>query len=210
MINIKDTIMSQYANSPRMLSIISGMNDAIDPRYFIEDFYEGVYRLSTAKGFALDIWASKVGLSRNAPMSNPNAKKFGFRPSFEPWNTYPFNSATGANASYQLPDDQLRELITIKAAKNLIYATALNINKFLKLIFGEDRRAYYSIIGHMAAEYVFEFTLTPFERMLVYNLKILPVPCGVAITYREIDTGRTFGFFGTGLQNFDNGVFADG
>ena len=36
MINIQDTIASQYANSPIILSIIDTMNDAIDPRFTID------------------------------------------------------------------------------------------------------------------------------------------------------------------------------
>lgn len=207
--NIKDTIMTQYANSPIILALISGMNDAIDPQYFIDDFYDRVYRLSSARGFALDIWADKVGVSRNAPMSDPNVRKFGFKPEYEPFNTYPFSGAGAAFSSYQLPDSLLRQLIIIKAALNILYATALNINSFLLMIF-DGKKAYYNITGHMTAEYVFEFALTPFERMFVYTLKMLPQPCGVGISYREIDVNRVFGFEGSGLQNFDHGVFANG
>lgn len=205
--NIQDTIMAQYANSPAILGIISGINDAIDPQYFIDDFYQYVYRLSSAVGFGLDIWAEKVGVSRNAPMSNPDSRYFGFVPSGEPFNSYPFNSSPSGTASYRLPDSQLRELIIIRAAINILYATAININKFLLMIF-DGRRAYYNITGHMTAEYVFEFTLTPFERMFVYTLDILPKPCGVELSFREVDVEKVFGFEGSGLQNFDNGVFA--
>ena len=60
----------------------------------------------------------------------------------------------------------------------------------------------------MTAEYVFEFALSPFERMIVYTLNMLPQPCGVGISYKEIDSNRIFGFQGSGLQTFDNGVFA--
>ena len=205
--NIKDTIMSQYANSPAILRIIGDINDAIDPKYYIDDFYNYVYRLSTARGFALDIWALKVGVSRSAPMSNPNVLSFGFKPSGEPWNTYPFSGSGSGFVSYQLPDALLRQLIIIKAAINIIYATAININKLLLMIFN-GRRAYYNITGHMTAEYVFEFALSPFERMIVYTLKMLPQPCGVGISYRESDPNRIFGFEGSELQTFDNGVFA--
>ena len=204
--NLEDTIFSQYAHSPAILGILQAVNDAIDPQYFIDDFYEYVFRLSTAKGFALDIWAEKVGVSRNAPMSDPFTKKFGFNPAYEPFNTYPFSGSGSGFVSYQLPDSLLRELIIVKAALNIVYATAININKFLRLIF-KGKRAYYNITGHMTAEYVFEFTLSPFERMLVYTLKMLPQPCGVGISYVERDFNKIFGFDGSDLQNFNNGVF---
>ena len=206
--NIKDTIMSQYANSPVLLALIGGLNDIIDPQYFINDFYEYVFRLSTAKGFGLDIWSDKVGVSRYAPIQDPNAKTFGFSPDFQPWNTYPWSNG-GSFSSYKLPDDDLRKLIIIKAASNILYATALNINKFLLMIF-EGRKAYYNITGHMTAEYIFEFNLTPFDRMVVYSLRMLPQPCGVGISYLEINTNQTFSFNGSGLSNFNNGVFYSG
>ena len=206
--NIKDTIFSQYANSPNILKIISGLNDVIDPQYYIEDFYNYVYRLSSAQGFALDIWAIKVGVSRSAPMSDPNSLKFGYSPAYQPFNTYPFSGTGSGFVSYQLPDDLLRQLIIVKAALNILYATAININKFLLMVF-DGRRAYYNITGHMTAEYVFEFTLSPFERMIVYTLKMLPQPCGVGISYIERDPNKILGFNGSGLQTFNNGVFAN-
>lgn len=205
--NIKDTIMSQYANSPNLLALIEGLNEVIDPQYYIEDFYNLIYRLSSASGFGLDIWAIKVGVSRSSPMTDPFSEKFGFNPAYNPFNTYPFNGAGSGFSSYRLPDQLLRQLIIIRAAINILYATAININKFLLMIFN-GQRAYYNILGHMTAEYVFEFTLTPFERMFVYNLDILPKPCGVGVSFRENDPNRIFGFEGTGLQNFDHGVFA--
>lgn len=204
--NLKDTIFSQYAHSPVILGILEALNDAIDPQYFIDDFYAYVYRLSTAKSFALDIWADKVGVSRNAPMSNPFTKKFGFNPAYEPFNTYPFSGSGSGFSSYQLPDPLLRQLIIVKAALNIIYATAININAFLRVIF-EGKRAFYEITGHMTAKYVFEFSLTPFERMMVYTLNMLPQPCGVGISYEERDPNRIFGFEGSNLANFNNGVF---
>lgn len=90
--NIKDTIMSQYTCLiPTILALIDGINQVIDPQYFIDDFYNYVYRLSTARGFGLDIWASKVGVSRYAKTADPNAQTFGFQPDYQPFNTYPFS-----------------------------------------------------------------------------------------------------------------------
>lgn len=203
--NIKDVIFSQYANSPKFLKIISAINDAVDPAKDIASFYELVYRLSSAKGFALDIWANKVGVSRNAPMSDPNAKTFGWNPDFQPWNTFPFSDG-GKYSSYTLPDESLRFLIILKAGINILYATAPNINKLLTATFTRGR-SYYKITGHMTAEYVFEFGLNPFERMIVYTLSMLPMPSGVGISYREINPNQIFSFNGSGLSNFNNGVF---
>lgn len=212
--NIKDTIMSQYANSPTILALIDGLNDVIDPQYFIDDFYQYIYRLSSAKGFGLDIWADKVGVSRSAPIADPNATTLGYQtlptqePKFTPFNTAPFSDG-GAFSSFRLSDDNLRSLIIVKAAINILYATAWNINKFLLTIFN-GKRAYYKITGHMSAEYVFEFELSVFERMIVYTLDMMPKPCGVGISYVEINVDATLGFNGSELSNFNNGVFYSG
>jgi hypothetical protein len=203
--NIKDTIMSQYANSPSILALIENMNEVIDPQYFIDDFYEYVYRLSSAKGFGLDIWADKVGVSRNAPIQDPNVVTFGFDPDFQPFNTFPFSDG-GSFSSYRLPDDDLRRLIIIKAATNILYATALNINKFLLMAF-EGRRAYYEITGHMTAKYYFDFKLSQIDQLIVYKLNMLPHPCGVGISYEERSEEEIFGFYQSELSNFNNGVF---
>lgn len=205
MLNIKDTIMSQYTHSPAILALIDGLNDVIDPQYFIEDFYKLVYQLSTAQGFGLDLWADKVGVSRTAPATDDDGKRFGFEPDYNPFNTYPFSDG-GQFSSYQLPDNIFREVIIVKAATNILYATALNINKFLRMIFN-GRRAYYNITGHMTAEYVFEFALSTTEKLIVYTFKMMPMPSGVGISYKERDMSRVFGFYGSKLSNFNNGVF---
>ena len=78
MINIQDTIASQYANSPIILSIIDTINDAIDPRFTIDDFYTILWNLRTATGWGLDIWGRIVGVNRTVQMLDPTAKYFWF------------------------------------------------------------------------------------------------------------------------------------
>ena len=204
--NIKDTIFSQYANSPVILALIREINDALDPEYKIENFYNYVYRLSTAQGFALDIWGQKVGVSRTATILSHDGDAFGFKVGYEPFNTFPFATSTGSGSSYLLPDSMFRQLIIIKAARNIIYGTAININKFLRIVF-DGKRAFFRITGHMTAEYVFEFELSAFERFMVYNLNMLPAPCGVLVSYKESPPIDPLGFDGSGLNNFYNGVF---
>lgn len=208
MIDVQKTLLSQYANSPIICSLIESMNEIIDPRYLLSDFYDKVLNVMTAEGWGLDVWARIVGVNRNAPIATVDVKRMGFDPAYQPFNTYPFSDG-GKFSSALLPDEQLRHLIIIKAAANIIYATAPNINKFLLIAFG-GRRAYYKITGHMAAEYVFEFNLDPFERVMVYNLNIMPWPCGVGVSYREVDPHKILGFNKSGLGNFNNGVFYSG
>lgn len=210
MLDYRETLLSQYANSPIIVSIIEGMNYAIDPRFTIEDFYNILWNLRTATGFGLDIWGRIVGVNRNVRMSDPDAVTFGFKTDpqdekFKPFNQAPFSSAGSQFETYRLPDSLYKQLIIIKAASNILYATAPNINKYLKTVFND--RAYYYITGHMTAKYVFEFTLTAFQRLIAYTLKLLPEPCGVLVSYESTPAKTLFGFEGTGFQPFDQGVF---
>lgn len=206
---IINTLLTQYANSPVIMGLLEGLNDALDPNVEIESFYNIVLNLSTAKGYGLDIWGRIVGIGRNVPTDLGNEPKFGFyRSEYKPFNVAPFNSNGGNFASYSLPDDLYRQLIIIKAYSNILYATAPNINKFLYYIF-EDR-AYYRIMGGMHGQYVFEFNPTQFERLIIFHLNILPIPCGVSVEYSIEDTTTTFGFLDSDRQPFNQGVFRNG
>ncbi|AJT61316.1 hypothetical protein AVT64_gp85 [Acinetobacter phage YMC11/12/R2315] len=39
---------------------------------------------------------------------------------------------------------------------------------------------------------------------------MLPMPSGVGISYKEVAVDQTFGFNGSDLSNFNNGVFYSG
>lgn len=207
--DILDTLLTQYANSPIIVGLLEGLNEAIDPSANIEQFYNIVLNLKTAQGYGLDIWGIIVGIGRNVPVDLSDDPKMGFYGSDNtPFNVAPFNGSGGKFVSYALPDNLYRKLIIIKAYANILYATAPNINKLLYYIFEE--RAYYRIIGGMQAQYVFEFTPTQFERLIIFSLGILPVPCGVSVEYTILNTAKTFGFLGSKLQPFNQGSFKNG
>lgn len=201
-----DTLLTQYANSPVIVGLLEGLNEAIDPSINIEAFYDTVFNLSTAEGYGLDIWGRIVGVNRNVPYAVGSDPLFGFNGTgFKPFNVAPFNGSGSGFSAYQLPDDKFRQLIIIKAYSNILYATAPNINKFLYYIF--KKLCYYSVLGGMHAQYIFEFSPDAFERLIIFYLNILPVPCGVSVEYKITATGETFGFNGSGLQPFNQGVF---
>lgn len=203
---LTESLMSQYANSPTIVTMLNEMYYAIDPQADLQKFYDIAWNCATAEGFGLDIWGRIVGINRNVTFPDTTADYFGFNGSDgTPFNNAPFSGAGGADSTFELPDELFRKLILIKAMSNIIYATALNINKLLKFIFND--RCYFLITGHMKARYVFDFQLTPFEHAIVYEMQILPRPCGVLIDYSDF-SGNTFGFFGTGFKPFNEGTFA--
>lgn len=208
--NIQDTLLSQYANSPIICQLIESMNECIDPAHSITDYYQLAFNVKTAQGFGLDIWGRIVGVNRNISIPPDDRETFGFKTTpqaFTPFNNQPFSASGARFAAYRLSDERFRTLIMIKAAANIIHATAPNINKYLRMIF-PNKRVYFLITGHMQGRYFFEFIPNKFERHIVYNLQLLPRPSGVLIDYRESPPKGIFGFSGTGFQPFNQGSFA--
>jgi hypothetical protein len=209
MIEIKDTLLSQYANSPTIITILNEFNDTIDPRANADDFYHMAVNVLTAQGFGLDIWGRIVGIGRDLSIPDPNVDYFGFGETkkYTPFDQSPFYSGNTSDFTYKMEDSTYRDVILMKAYSNILCATAPNINRFLtNCIF--TGRAYYLITGHMTARYVFEYRLSELEKNLIYHQNILPRPSGVKISIMELPAGEFFGFFGTGFQPFGQAAFA--
>jgi hypothetical protein len=210
MLNIKDTIISQYANSPRMMTIIERMNEWLDPRSDIDAFYNMVWNVDTAKGFGLDVWGRIVDIGRTFEIP-AGGLEFGFETGlsdFAPFDQAPFSTGDQVSNSFTLQDDAYRTLIMIKAMSNIIWATAPYINALLSKLFDGRGRCYYLTLGNMHARYVFEFELLPYERAILFQSNVLPHPSGVKLDFLEIVPEQTFGFFESEvLQPFDQGAF---
>ena len=206
--NVEKTIISQYASSPIICALIERMNEWIDPRADIEQFYNMVFNVATAQGFGLDIWGRIVGISRRFDV-RANQKDFGYDTGlsdFSPFDQGVFSSPESTTTVYELEDEAYRNIIMLKAMSNILYATAKNINQLLINLFGSRGRAYYLTIGEMHARYVFEFELTEFEKTLVFQSNLLPRPSGVFLEFYQADVSATFGFAGSYLQPFEQGM----
>ncbi|KLU14542.1 MULTISPECIES: DUF2612 domain-containing protein [Xenorhabdus] len=206
--DIRETLLSQYANSPTICTILNSINETIDPRANADEFYNLAVNVLTARGFGLDIWGRIVGIGRDLSIPDPNVDYFGFKETkkFTPFDQSPFYSG-GTDASYMMDDSTFREVILMRAYSNILYATAPNINNWLGCCFLRGR-SYYLITGHMTARYVFEYRLSELEKNLIYNRQILPRPSGVKISIVELPLGEFFGFYGTGFQPFGQASFA--
>lgn len=205
---IRETIQSQYANSPRLLTLIEEFTSVINQDTNVEQFKKLIWNIHTAKGIGLDIWGRIVGVNRNIKVADNEGEFFGFTLKFTPFNDAPFSGQGAEFGSFRMKDSDFRELIMIKAFANIVYATAPNINRFLNYLFKDRGRATFLITGHMQANYYFDFILSPLEKKMIYELNLLPRPCGVFVGYMEINSQNTFGFDKTGYQPFDIGTFA--
>ena len=197
------TIQSQYGASPHIIGIVKAAAEQLDPTGEIRTFYDEVFNPLTAHGIGLDIWGRIVGAGRYLIVDNEEF--FGFYGS----NLYPFDQApfyiTGDTDHFRLDDEAFRTLIFLKAAANIGNATLPGIKEVLTALF--DRPVLVMNIGEMKVRIVFTFYLTPYQRALFAEYGVLNLGGGVGYEYYQIDPQETFGFNGSGLQPFNQGIF---
>ncbi len=206
-VQLEQTIISQYANSPTLDQMILNMNAYIDPRTDFDAFYNFVWNIKTAQKWGLDIWGRIVNVGRvlKIPASPP---QIGFNngPGV-PFNQAPFNGGVASTQSFSLTDDAYRILILTKALANISEGSIHSINQLLQNLFPGRGRCYVQDTGSMTLRYVFEFVLQPFEQAIVLNSGALPRPAGVQAFAMQVNASTTFAFNGGSGQPFGQGVF---
>jgi hypothetical protein len=173
MINVEQTIISQYGNSATISQLIQNMNNYIDPRADIDNFFSFIWDVDQAQGFGLDIWGRIVGVSREI-FTNP--------------------------VDF-LSDTAFRQLILLKALSNISATTAPAINQLLQNWMAGRGRCYVSDLGGMEILYNFEFTLQPFEIEIITQGGIFLRPAGVGGTVVNNNL-PVFGFREGGSRSF--------
>lgn len=181
-LDIIDTILSQYANSPILLKLV---------RFFIEWFasgdrfdawYRDVWNTATAKGYGLDLWGRILGVTRVLEVpagvylgfeQDEQARPFGFGILYRGGRST--NSAALTDAAYRL-------LLLAKAALNITDGSTPSTNKILIALFGDG---YVRDNGDLTITYVFSRTLTPVETAIIYQSGAIPKPIGVSFTVEQ-------------------------
>lgn len=197
------TIQSQYGASPHIIGIVEAAAKQLDPTGDIKTFYDKVFNPLTAEGVGLDIWGRIVGASRYLTVDNEDF--FGFYGSqLNPFNNAPF-FISGDTDCFRLIDSAYRDLIFLKAAANIGNATLPSIKEILSALF--DEPVLVMNIGEMKIRIVFTFYLSAYQRALLREYGVLNVGAGVDMEYYQIDPAQTFGFNGSDLQPFSQGIF---
>lgn len=210
----KDTIISQYANSPTLNQLIANMNDYIDPRANLDAFYRLVWDIDSEEisTHGLDIWGRIVGVGRSL-VQLPSGDCIGFDEghNFQPFGQAVFYNAAESSRQRQLADDEYKTLIKIKALSNISATSVPALNKLLGQLF-PGRHCYVMDVGDMELLYVFHFFLTANEYALLTQSGIMPKPAGVRVSILQLgDTTQVFGFAESeaGYLPFDSGLFLD-
>lgn len=190
MLDVEQTIISQYANSPTIVRLINNMNAYLDPRKNIDNFFKLVWNVDTAIGYGLDLWGRIVGVSRVLQISD--VTYFGFTGPFGasgvPWNQGIFYNGEPLTSNYTLSDSAFRILILAKALKNICNATIGATNQILINLFGANGliplpgNSYCTDGLDMTMTYTFHGPLDPVSSAIIYASGVLPRPAGVLST----------------------------
>lgn len=182
--NYRQTLLSQYAQSPALTTLIDDFNQWLDPGADIDNFYNVVWNVKTAVGFGLDIWGRIVNIPRQITIT-PLPLYLGFEeglPGSHPFNQQPFYSGTPTSNVYLLSDDAYRVLIMTKALANISSFTAPSVNALLRYLFAGRGSCYVLELSPMQIEYVFNFPLESWEASVLLQPSLMPRPAGVGVT----------------------------
>ncbi|KWI89552.1 hypothetical protein WM13_06235 [Burkholderia ubonensis] len=216
--NVLSTIISQYANSPTLLQLITNFDQYIDPSADIDAFYDMVWNVDTAVGRGLDIWGKIVGLEHGRLLKIPSTElNLGFteagNASATPFGSGVFYSGSSVTENYYLSDDAFRTLILVKAMANISDGSIPSYNQLLQNLFKGRGRCYVNDLGNMQMRYTFEFYLEPWEQAIITQSGALPRPTGVLASFVQVPVPNVFGFAEAGTSSiapFGQGTFFTG
>jgi hypothetical protein len=200
------TIQSQYGTSPHIKGIIESFAKRIDPTIDIETFYHDYFDPRTAVGVGLDIWGVIVGADRLIEVDSYDF--FGLLgQNMSNMDNAPFWVEKGSTNIYRMSDPAFRELIFLKAYANIADATLPSIKYVINTLYPNGATAISA--GHMKIRVIFLSYIVPaYSFALLKKYGLFNLGAGVGWEYYIVDPDTTFGFAGSGMQNFDNGIFA--
>jgi hypothetical protein len=179
------TVLSQYANSPILTTIISNFYQYIDQTQNLDSFFDLIWNVLTAQGYGLDVWGRIVGISRTF-QSPSTVRNFGFDEATtvnaDPWNVSPFYSGPNLQNTFSLSDTAFRPLVLAKAAFNITDGAIPSINQLLLSIFPNRGNCFVTDGGNMTMTYTFSFVLSLQELGMLIQSGVLPKPTGVSAT----------------------------
>jgi hypothetical protein len=144
------TIISQYANSTVITTLVSYFDAWLDQTQDLNSLYDDIQNVATAQGYGLDVWGRIVGVVRTVNLASP--QYFGFFEqglTVQPFgvgivgsNVYQFMAGSGpfyngesTQNSYSMTDSQFRQLIYAKAMFNVTNGSVPAINAILRALF---------------------------------------------------------------------------
>jgi hypothetical protein len=174
------TIISQYANSTILTTLIDNFSQYVDQTKNMDSFFDLMWNVDTAQGYGLDVWGRIVGVQRAVQLSDDQTY-FGWEGAVETvFNQEPFFSGQTLTTNFLLLDTPFRLLIFAKALSNISDGSIASINLLLKNLFPGRGNAFATDGLNMTMTYTFNFGLTLVEHAVMQQSGVLPKPVGVA------------------------------
>lgn len=176
------TVLSQYANSPILTTLVDDFAQWLDPRSRFDSFFSLLWNIDTAQGYGLDVWGRILGVGRALEVpagvylgfeQDADAKPFGFG--------ILYRGGRSTN-NVLLTDEAYRTLLLAKAALNITDCSVPAINNILLNLFGDG---YVRDNLDMTMTFVFSEALDPLQTAIVFQSGVLPKPCGVSFTVEQ-------------------------
>lgn len=183
--NVEQTILSQYANSASLTTILQGFNQALDPRALEDDFFNKVMNPRTATGWGLDVWGRIVGVGRTLQVAAPNY--IGFHEaddgsqSLGGFDYGIFYNGQSATENFILSDEHYRTLIFAKAAANISSGTTSSLNAILMMLFSQSGNIWVRETSSHVMTLVHDWILAPYQAAILINSGVIPRPSTVSL-----------------------------
>lgn len=176
-------MQSQYAHAPRMNAVGKILQDAIDATDQLEEIAGQVADVETAKGVFLDWWGKRIGIDRYIKVKDDYVR---------------------------FDDDYFRFLLLYRAVCNVSDSTCATMNRMLSLL--TSTRVFVVDYGDMSLNSVVIIgSITEIQAQILQTYGLLNRPAGVMTNFLIIyPDEEIFGFEGSDLLPFDQGVFNPG
>lgn len=185
-------MISQYANSPKFVSLVGGLTGIFNNAKTLQDWYNIVFNLKTAVGYGLDIWGIILNQGRLFYYTDPES---GVQESVYLKGT---QTIDGIQYTETQIEEIYRQVLFLKAMSNITNATISSLNQMLQFYYQGRGRVYVIEYGTMEIRYVFEFYVSKLEKA-IFTSDVMPKPTGVLASFEYIPPHEYFGFFVSGL-----------
>lgn len=176
-------MQSQYAHAPRMKAVGKILQDEIDASDQLDDLAVQVADVQTAKGIFLDWWGKRIGIDRYIKVGSEYVR---------------------------FDDDYYRFLLMYRAVCNLSDSTCATMNKMLSML--TSTRVFVVDYQNMALQSIVIIgNIDEIQAQVLQTYGLLNRPAGVMTNFLIIyPNEEIFGFEGSDLLPFDQGVFNPG
>lgn len=176
-------IQSQYAHAPNFKALTSIFHESLDATAQLDQLLQDVADARTAKGVFLDWWGKRVGVDRLIEVDGEFVR---------------------------FDDDYFRFLIMYRALCNLSDSSAATMNQLLSQL--TDQQVFIVDYQNMSIRSIVVVgSMSDLQITILRAYGLLNRPMGVMTNFLVIyPDDAIFGFAGSDLQPFDQGVFNPG